>query len=128
MPVLPINLDDPFIVSASVWSLLALFEGLISPAYAVPHTGTQERSASSPHVSNPYSPPHQTFSGSFFPIRPLDFPVDLSAFVRFLFCSSGLAVSDALQLHQASRGLHATYPTPSTAQYSPRSHHCVPCD
>jgi len=63
-PVLPINLDDPFIVSLFVFSVLALSETSCLP-HAVPHTGTQERPTSSPHVPNPPSPPYQAFSGSF---------------------------------------------------------------
>lgn len=97
-------------------------------SYAVPHTGTQERSTSSPHVSHPSSSPHQAFSGSSFPFQPADVPVDLSSFFNSIFFSLGPAVPDALQLHQATNGLLSTYPSPSTAQYPPRSYHCAPCD
>jgi hypothetical protein len=119
MPVLPINLDDPFIVSAFVWSLLALFEGLISPAYAVPHTGTQERSASSPHVSNPYSPPHQAFSGSFFPVRPLDFS-PLIYRLLFGFCSVRQASQSPTPCSSIKRSGGCTPRTPRRRRHNIR--------
>ena len=65
-PVLPINLDDPFIVSVSCCLCLP-YQSTHICLTQVPHTCPQERSASSPHVSYPYSPSCQALSGlSFF--------------------------------------------------------------
>ena len=63
-PVLPINLDDPFIVSVS--SCLCLpYQRTHLFLTQVPHPCPQECSASTPHVSNSHSPSYQALFGLF---------------------------------------------------------------
>jgi len=62
------------------------------------------------------------------PIHLVDFQIDLLYFLIQFSFFLGLAVSDTMQLHQATNGLLSTYPLLSVAQYPSRSYHCALCD